>query len=252
MQRVRVKIEGLLDPADAVRAARMGADAIGMVFADSPRRIEPVAARAITDALPPWVATVGVFVNEDADTINRTVEAAGIDYVQLHGDERPEIVPQIRARCIKAFRVRDEGWLAEVRAWGEGCRRGVAGMQGMQEMGDGDEEETKTSRASPASLPSFGAVRRPAGVLVDAYDPKARGGTGRRFNWDLVGRAREAGELGGIEPIILAGGLTPECVGEAIGVVQPWAVDVASGVETAPGVKDFDKIAAFLRAVAQA
>jgi len=225
MQRVRVKIEGLMSAADAVRAAEMGADAIGMVFAESPRRIEPQAARQIVQALPPWVATVGVFVNEDAAAIQRIVDQTGIEYVQLHGEEPPEIVGEIPARCIKAFRVRGEGWLDEVRAW----------LDGLADLG---------LRHSLKGCPTA--------VLLDAYDPRARGGTGRRFNWDLVAQARAEGKLAGVGPIILAGGLTPQCVAEAIRLVQPWAVDVASGVESAPGVKDFDKIAAFLQAVGEA
>jgi phosphoribosylanthranilate isomerase len=214
MQRVRVKIEGLLDPTTAVKVAQMGADAIGMVFAESPRRIAPELARAITDTLPPWVATVGVFVNEDPNVINRVVEKSRIGFVQLHGDEAPDIVAKINAPCIKAFRIRGEDWLAEVRNW-------VA------------------AASAPSNL---------AAVLLDAYDSKVRGGSGQKFNWDMVADARAAGALAGIDPIILAGGLDASCVSRAIDLVQPWAVDVASGVESAPGVKDMRKIEDFIRA----
>ena len=214
MQRVRVKIEGLLDPTTAVKIAQMGADAIGMVFAESPRRIAPELARAITDILPPWVATVGVFVNEDPDVINRIVEKSRIGYVQLHGDEAPDVVSSICAPCIKAFRIRDEQWLGEVREW-------LAAV------------------SAPSNL---------AAVLLDAYDPNVRGGSGKRFSWDMVADARAAGALAGIDPIILAGGLDASCVSRAIDIVQPWAVDVASGVESAPGVKDLLKVEDFIRA----
>ena len=214
MQRVRVKIEGLRDPPTALKIAQMGADAIGMVFAESPRWVSPDQARAIVDILPPWVATVGVFVNTDADAINRVIKRARIDYVQLHGDEPPEIVGRIDRPCIKAFRIRDENWLGEVRAF-------LAGVQ---------------------------AQRNLAAVLLDTYNPDARGGTGERFNWDLVADARAAGAMAGIDPIILAGGLDASCVGQAIDVVQPWAVDVASGVEKAPGLKDLRKVEDFIRA----
>lgn len=214
MQRVRVKIEGLLDPTTAVKIAQMGADAIGMVFAESPRRIAPELARAITDTLPPWVATVGVFVNEDPDVINRVVEKSRIGYVQLHGDEDPDTVARIAAPCIKAFRIRDEQWLGEVRDW-------VASV------------------SAPSNL---------AAVLLDAYAPDVRGGSGQRFNWDMVADARAAGALAGIDPIILAGGLDASCVSRAIDLVQPWAVDVASGVESSPGVKDLLKVEDFIRA----
>ena len=214
MQRVRVKIEGLREPRDAMRAAQMGADAIGMVFAESPRWVSPDQGRAIVDILPPWVATVGVFVNADPVAINRVVERTGIGYVQLHGDEPPEIVGQINAPCIKAFRVRDESWLGEVRHWLAACQ----------------------------ARSNLGAV------LLDAYNPTVRGGTGERFNWDMVADARAAGAMAGIDPVILAGGLDARCVSQAIELVQPWAVDVASGVEKSPGVKDFKKIRNFIDA----
>jgi phosphoribosylanthranilate isomerase len=214
LQRVRVKIEGLRDPREALKVAQMGADAIGMVFAESPRWISPEQARAIVDVLPPWVATVGVFVNADAETINRVVERTRIGYVQLHGDEEPALVGRVAAPCIKAFRVRDDGWLGEVRGWVEAV-------------------EARTNLAA---------------VLLDAYNPNVRGGTGERFNWDLVADARAAGAMAGLDPIVLAGGLDPGCVDQAIDLVKPWAVDVASGVEKAPGVKDLRKVAAFIRA----
>ena len=214
MRRVRVKIEGLRDPGTAVRIAELGADAVGLVFAESPRRVTCDQAREIVAALPPWVATVGVFVNEHPGAINAIVAHARIGYVQLHGDEGPDLVGQINARCIKAFRVRDQGWLDDVRRWLDGL----------------------------AASDHFAAV------LLDAYNPKVRGGTGQAFNWSLVAEAREAGKTAGIDPIILAGGLNPACVAEAIRTVRPWAVDVASGVEASPGVKDLAKVSAFLDA----
>ena len=214
MQRVRVKIEGLRDVTTALRIAQMGADAIGVVMAESPRWVSPDQARAIVDCLPPWVATVGVFVNADADTINRVIKRSRIGYVQLHGDEPPEIVGQIDRPCIKAFRVQDEDWLAEVRGWLAACQ----------------------------------ARSNLSAVLLDAYNPKVRGGTGERFNWDLVADARAAGAMAGIDPIILAGGLDASCVSTAIDLVRPWAVDVASGVEKSPGVKDIKKVKNFIQA----
>jgi len=214
MQRVRVKIEGLRDPVTALRIAQMGADAIGLVFAESPRWVSPEQARAIMDVLPPWVAGVGVFVNADATTINRVVERTRINCVQLHGEESPDIVAQVRVPCIKAFRVQGEGWLGEIRSWLEGL-----------------------------------SVRQNlAAVLLDAYDPAVRGGSGRQLNWAMIADARAAGAMAGLDPIILAGGLDASCVGTAIDMVKPWAVDVASGVEKAPGVKDLKKVADFIRA----
>jgi phosphoribosylanthranilate isomerase len=214
MQRVRVKIEGLGDPKSAIRVAQMGADAIGLVFTKSPRQVSPAQARAIVDVLPPWVATVGVFVNAEADAINRLVERTRIGYVQLHGDEHPDILGHIRTKCIKAFRIRDEGWLAEVKDW----------------------LSAATTRSNLAA------------VLLDAYDPDVRGGSGTQFNWDMVADARAAGAMADIDPVILAGGLDASCVSRAISLVQPWGVDVASGVEKASGVKDFRKVEDFIRA----
>jgi len=214
LQKVRIKIEGLRDARQAMKVAQMGADAIGMVFADSPRWVSPQQARAIVDILPPWVATIGVFVNSDAETINRVIQRTGIGYVQLHGDEPPEMVGQVQAPVIKAFRVRDASWLDEVRGWIDACE----------------------------------SRRNLAAVLLDAFDKSARGGTGKQFNWDLVADARAAGALAGLDPIILAGGLEASCVARAIDAVKPWAVDVASGVEKAPGVKDMEKVADFIHA----
>ncbi len=215
MHRVRVKIEGLRDPAQAVQIAEMGADAIGLVFADSPRQVTAEQARAVVAALPPWVATVGVFVNASADEINTIVATTGMTNVQLHGDEAPDIVSQIDAPCIKAFRVAGEGWTDEVAAF-------LAGL----------------SEAGRANLQA---------ILLDAYDKSARGGTGKQFNWDLVTAARQAGQLTDYPPIILAGGLSPDSVADAIRAVAPWGVDVASGVESSPAVKDMVKVAAFIR-----
>jgi len=219
MADARVKIEGLRDAATARAVAALGADAIGLVFADSPRRVSPEQAHAVVEAVPPRVATIGVFVNETPEAINRIAEQTGIDYVQLHGDEPAGMLPAIRRPCIKAFRVCDESWLDEVRAWLADCQ------------------------------PPF----RPAGVLLDAYDASARGGTGKWFNWNLVATAGIAGKLAHlVGPIILAGGLDAACVAQAIKIVAPWGVDVASGVESAPGVKDLVKVDAFIRAAGAA
>jgi len=162
MHRVRVKIEGLRDPAQAVEIAELGADAIGLVFAESPRQVTPAQARAVTTALPPWVATVGVFVNAPVEQVNAVVAATHITNVQLHGDEGPDVVGPIDARCIKAFRVKGAGWADEVDAF-------LAGLD-------------QTGRANLQA------------VLLDAYARSVRGGTGKRFNWDWSPPpARQAG-----------------------------------------------------------
>ncbi len=214
MQRVRVKICGLRDPKQALRIAQMGADAIGLMFASSPRWVSPEQARAVTDVLPPMVWAVGVFVDSDAAMINHVAARAGLSAAQLHGDEPPEIVEQLECPVIKAFRVRDPRWIDEVDAWLDGVR----------------------------------SHRRVKAVLLDAHSPDARGGTGQRFNWDWVADARAAGRLGGLPPLILSGGLDAGVVSDAIDLVQPWAVDVSTGVESAPGVKDLRKVEDFIGA----
>jgi phosphoribosylanthranilate isomerase len=215
MQRVRVKIEGLRDGETALRIAQMGADAIGVVFAErSPRWVSPEQAAEVVAALPPWVSVVGVFVNSPPEVVNRVAERTGIHYAQLHGEEPPGHLADLAVPCIKAFRVRDEQWLGEVYQWLEGLGNGP----------------------------------RPAAVLLDAYNPEAHGGTGQRFNWQMVADARAAGKIDLLEPLILAGGLDDRCVAGAIELVRPWGVDVASGVEKAPGVKDLKKVESFLRA----
>ena len=214
MDSIWVKIEGLTRPADAAKVADLGADAIGLVFAESPRRVTIPQAKAIVDALPPFTESVALFVNSEVAEINRVVEAVRPTHVQLHGDEPPEIIRWIDARCIKAFRIRSADWVDEVQAW----------LDGLLDIND------------------------VAAVVLDAYDANKAGGTGKRFNWQWVIDARNAGKLDGWPPIILAGGLTADCVAGAINAVRPWGVDVSSGVERAPAVKDFGKIKRFIDA----
>jgi len=214
MQRVRVKICGLRDPKQALKVAQMGADAVGLMFASSPRWVSPAQARAVTDVLPPMTWAVGVFVDADAETVNRVVERVGLSAVQLHGDEPPEIVEQVTCPIVKAFNVAGPEWIDAVDDW----------------------------------LGRVRSRRRVQGLLLDAAGAGARGGTGRRFNWDWVSEARSAGRLAGLPPLVLSGGLDAENVSDAIDVVQPWAVDVSSGVESAPGVKDLRKVEDFIRA----
>ncbi len=206
----RVKICGITRPQDSLAAAEAGADAIGLVFAKSPRQITVAQAKQIVSVVPPFIATVGVFANARPTTILRVVESAGLGAVQLHGDETPEIVRQLGAiRVIKALRVRNREFL----------------------------DELATFRDAGVSA-----------ILLDAFSAKARGGSGRRFDWDLVAEARKAGALDGVPPIILAGGLTPENVKAGIRAVRPWAVDVSTGVETAPGIKSAELIERFIGA----
>jgi len=211
---IRIKICGITRPQDAITAADAGADAIGLVFAKSPRQVTIARAREIIAVLPPFVSAVGVFVNARPTTILRTAEAAGLSEVQLHGDEPADYLKELGAvRAIKALRVRDRRFLDDL------ARFRDAGV---------------------------------SGILLDAFSPTARGGSGKRFDWDLVAEARRAGALEASPPIILAGGLTPQNVRAGIRAIRPWGVDVSGGVETAPGIKSPELIERFIAAVRQA
>lgn len=201
---IRIKICGMTNLEDALLAAELGADALGFIFyPKSPRAIRPEAAREIIRQLPPFVLTVGVFVDEEQARVREIVAYAGLDWLQLHGAESPGYCRAVGRRVIKGFRVKGEESLALLASY-------------------------------------HGAVQA---FLLDTYRPGTPGGTGETFDWELARRAKEHG------PIILAGGLTPDNVAQAIRQAQPAAVDVASGVEAAPGKKDPNKLKAFLEAV---
>lgn len=236
-----VKICGLRDAATATETARAGADLIGLMFAESKRRVTPqecydiveaikagraqgreasfdgpvrgeVSARswfgAWADAIEQSAARwrpliVGVFAGMTADEVNDIADAAGVDLVQLSGGEDDAFVRRVVRPVIRAVHVH-EGMTAE------------------------DVED----RFAPGT---------PAGLLLDNGSTGALGGTGQAFDWSV------AGEISSRTPFLLAGGLTPENVAEAITVSEPWGVDVSSGVET-NGTKDIEKIRAFIRA----
>ena len=199
---VRVKICGITNEEDALTAVEAGADALGFVFAPSPRQITPARAAGIITALPPFVTTVGLVVDQPVGPI---LAECPLDVIQFHGSESPETLEEQGRgrRAFKAFRLRSE-----------------------------DDLE-----------PLGGYVGRCAAYLLDAYVPGVMGGTGHRFPWQLAVAARTYGV-----PIIMAGGLTPDNVAEAVGVGQPYAVDVSSGVEAAPGKKDRLKVRDFIAA----
>ncbi len=200
-----VKICGITSEEQAVETALSGADAIGLVFAASPRRVEPDAARRIIEALPPFVSSVGVFVDEEPERIGELVDYCGLDFVQLHGQESPDFCRRFAPRAIKAFRIRDE-----------------------RELG---------------LLPAYEPWVR--GFLLDAWSEKAMGGTGSTFDWSIARKARTATR----KPVILAGGLDPANVREAISQARPWGVDASSGLEVRPGRKDMERVREFLETV---
>lgn len=198
---VRVKICGIRRLEDAMAAVEAGADAIGFNFWRPGRRyVAPQVARAISRALPPFVARVGVFADEDPGSIREIADLVGLDALQLHGAESPELCRQFDRPVIKGIKVR-----------------------------------------GPESLRDLDRYRV-AAFLLDAHVPGAMGGTGRTFDWSLAASIRAAG------PLILSGGLTPDNVVQALRAVQPYAVDVASGVETG-GETDPEKIRAFVARV---
>jgi phosphoribosylanthranilate isomerase len=205
-----VKICGLTTPEDAVATAEAGADWIGLNFyPPSPRYVTPDAAAAIVRRLPPTVAPVGLFVDRSPAEVAEVAEEAGLRIVQLHGDEPPEMVAALGGlRVVKAFRL-------------------------------GDAQAVERMKAYLAETDRLG--RPPEAVLVDAFLPGLPGGTGRSVADELLDL------LPPLSRLILAGGLTPENVGERVARARPWMVDVAGGVESAPGRKDPARVAAFVR-----
>ncbi|HEY2894982.1 MAG TPA: phosphoribosylanthranilate isomerase, partial [Pirellulales bacterium] len=207
----RVKICGITSPEDARLAADAGADAIGINFYEaSPRACSPAAARAIAAALPAGVCKVGVFVNATAEAIRAVAQEVGLDLVQLHGDEPPEFLAQLKPLPImRAVRITDD--LAPVETYLVECHRLLA---------------------------------VPRMLLVDRLHESAFGGTGQKADWTAV--AAQRAKLQGM-PLVLAGGLKPDNVADAIRAVRPWGVDTASGVEQSPGRKSPELVRAFIR-----
>ena len=200
--KVKVKICGMTNLKDVKVAVDSGVDAVGFIFyKKSPRSVTMQAVRKIVLELPPFVDSVGVFVNETAEQINKIADRCNLDRVQLHGNESPMFCKKIRRRVIKAIRVKD--------------------IQSLKKLSD-----------YPVS--SF---------LLDTFSEDQYGGTGRVFDWNLAYPAKKYG------PIILAGGLTPNNVRQAIQRIQPYGVDVCSGVESQPGIKDHKKMQTFLKNV---
>ena len=213
----RIKICGITRPDDARLAAEAGADAIGLNFyTGSPRHVTEVAAKAIIQILPAGVAKVGVFVNTPPGEVAAIADRLNLDWIQLHGDERPEDIRELAPRrVIRAMPCRVAG-LSAVINYLERCR-------------------------------TLGTL--PAALLADAAVSGAYGGTGRTAAWSELVPPREW--LLGI-PLILAGGLTPENVASAIEAVRPHGVDTASGVECSPGVKDGPRMREFVTAAKNA
>ena len=198
---IRVKFCGFTHQDDVAQAVALGADALGFVFyGPSSGYVSPEHAQTLTRSVPAFVTRVGLFVNEEAETVQRIFEIARLNLIQYHGEESPEFCDAVGIPYIKAFRMRK-----------------------------GMDLRTEMDRYPNAS-----------GFLLDAYVKGQPGGTGERFNWELIPHSHA--------PIILAGGLTPDNAKDAIDQVAPWALDVSGGIETKPGRKDPDKMARFMNA----
>lgn len=208
----KIKICGITNLADAQVAVEAGANYLGFIlYAKSPRYVDPATVGEILTALHDAgssVPGIGVFVNHALDDVVQTLDACGLTYAQLHGDEPPQLVAALSGRGFKALRPATPDDLAQAVTFAQ-----LAGADAPQ-------------------------------LLVDAYSPAAYGGTGHRADWSL---ARQAAAQ--TPRLLLAGGLSPDNVAEAVDRVQPWGVDVSSGVETQPGRKDHAKVRAFIAAV---
>jgi phosphoribosylanthranilate isomerase len=196
----KIKICGITNAEDALAACAMGADAIGFVFAESPRQVSLEEAAEIADQLPPFVKTVGVFTSENP-RVAAVADWVPLDLIQLHGDQTEQFAEWIgQDRVLRGVIVKNEKSLEWLKKWERG-----------------------------------------AAYVLDTYAKGKKGGTGTTFDWSLALKAKEFGK-----PVILAGGLTPENVTEAIRIVRPYAVDVSSGVESFRGKKDHVKMKEFI------
>ena len=206
MNKTAVKICGLTREEDALAAARLGAHALGFVFyARSPRYVEPARAAAIVRVLPPFVTSVGLFVNAQVGDVERVLDEVPLDLLQFHGEETPAYCAQFRRPYIKALRVRPGVDLLQYARQYEGAR----------------------------------------GLLLDAFVEGTHGGTGSGFDWNLIPSGLPL-------PVVLSGGINAGNVTAAIQRVRPCAVDVSSGVEAAPGIKDARKMTDFFQGVRNA
>lgn len=213
-----IKVCGTTSLADARISIDAGANALGFVFAPSPRRVEVETAAEIVAGLAGEAETIGVFVNEAPARIAQVVEQVGLSGVQLHGDEDAETVAKVRSlvgqrKLIKAFNASD---LAD---------------------------NTKLN------VEIFQPGVNLDAILLDAGSQQLRGGTGAAFDWEKVAPIAE--RIRDRLPLIIAGGLNAGNVARAIAMFDPWGVDVVSGVESAPRVKDEKKLREFVAAVRQ-
>jgi phosphoribosylanthranilate isomerase len=197
----RIKICGITNIEDAIKAVELGAHAVGFIFSVGPRRIDPETARSISLALPPFNSKIGVFVNEEKEVIEHQVRLCRLDAIQLHGSDNHHARHSFAVPVIRAFRVANRDILTTISQSNENC------------------------------------------FLMDTYVDRQSGGSGRTFDWSIARAATKFGR------VILAGGLNNQNVTEALDIVHPYAVDVSSGVEKSPGIKDHEKMRLFIKEV---
>ncbi len=222
----RVKICGITLPGDAVRAAEFGAHAVGLNFFRGPRQIEPMQGLTIINALPPMVTPVGLVEHIVAS--------------DPKANSAVNLARELNIRTFQTYSATEQHTLS-------------------QRMNDQLDWWAVVPVASPASLKNLRGLvgtfkSRPQGIVLDTFVVGMAGGTGKKFDWQWIADAREAGDLAGLPPIILAGGLNPDNVAQAIRIARPWGVDVSSGVEPAntPGQKDPVKMRDFIQAALSA
>ena len=215
---VRIKICGITNEKDALWAASAGVDFIGLNFyKNSPRKISLKMAKKITSALPEFVKPVGVFVDQEIETVLGTAKKAVLSAVQLHGNETPEYCSELK-QAISASIPSNLLW-------------------------EGKPQIIKAFRIDGGFTATMLSDYRDADFfLLDTFVEDLQGGTGHTFDWDLAIEIKNLGK-----PVFLSGGLTPENVAAAIKKVQPFAVDVCSGIERTPTRKDYDKMMAFIK-----
>jgi phosphoribosylanthranilate isomerase len=210
MPRTRVKICGITRPQDARQAAWSGADALGLVFyPPSKRAVSPARAAVIASVTPVFVSMIGLFVNPDKNDVREVLKQVRLDCLQFHGDEDANFCESFGMPYMKAVRVK-------------------TGQSGLTD-----------------PLQEAAAHPRASAILLDAFDARQPGGTGKQFDWEVARRCVEQCSV----PVVLAGGLKAANVAQAITQVRPWALDLSSGVESEPGLKDPDKLQDFFQEV---
>lgn len=217
MAEIQVKICGITNQADAQVAVEAGADLLGFIlYPKSPRFITPAQASVVISEIKAWVNDqpgvtlprfVGVFVNEPAEQVAQILESTHLDYAQLHGEESLAVLQKLAPRAFKALR-------------------------------------PSNAEAAASDAAQYGPLGTPDGpqLLIDAYDPHTYGGTGHKADWHTAAALAKCWPR-----LLLAGGLTPQNVAQAVRTVRPWGVDVASGVEDAPGRKDHTAVRNFIQ-----